>query len=108
MPSGSPATQFGQPGGPDPVEAGRKGGQARGVSILKQMYRLMDEETATRIAQTFIEKLAVEGDVSLFKEFSARQDGAITQQSSVNVTGRTVVLGEEDETAKPVPPGGEE
>lgn len=105
MPSGSPATQFGAPGGPDPAVAGAKGGAKKGVSILSQMHRLMDAERAERIARTYLEKLEAEGDVALFKEYTARQDGPITQISQVDLTGRTVVIGEDEAERPPDPPG---
>ena len=101
---GNPATQFGAPGGPDPVEAGRKGGGKQGVSILKQMHQLMDEETANRIAAAYVRRLEAGEDVAIFKEYTSRQDGLMTQQTDMRITGdRTVVVEPGDGTVPELP-----
>lgn len=90
---GNPETQFGAPGGPDPSEAGKKGGAApRGVSPMHIMFERMDRAKATRFAQAAEDKI-LDGDFQHYKFLVDSHDGPVTQSTDLRVTGdRTVVL----------------
>lgn len=86
MPSGSPATQFGEPGGPDPSVAGKKGGAATGVSVLQKVWKLLsDHKKAEALAQVAYDK-ALEGDFSFMRMLMEYQDGKVKQPVAMEHT----------------------